>query len=93
MTEQPPAPARAGLHGRHPVNIGYLVMAVAFAGLFATWALVAGDAVGDEDIRFLLPVPWVLAGVAGLVALVARDRTPGASPPSQQQPPGATMEE
>lgn len=60
--------------GRHPVNIGHLVMGVAFAGLLAVWALVAGDTVEGGDIRWLLPVPWVLAGVAGLVGLVAADR-------------------
>lgn len=60
--------------GRHPVNIGHLVMGVAFAGLAVVWALVVGDVVEGDDIRWLLPVPWVLAGVAGLVGLVARDR-------------------
>lgn len=60
--------------GRHPVNIGHLVMGVAFAGLMAVWALVASGTVEGEDIRWLLPVPWVLAGVAGLVGLIASDR-------------------
>lgn len=59
---------------RHPVVIGHLVMGVAFLGLLTVWALVAGDVVEGSDIRFLLPAPWVLAGVAGLLALVASDR-------------------
>lgn len=59
---------------RHPVVIGHLTMGVAFLGLLAVWALIAGDVVDGADIRILLPVPWVLAGVAGLVALVTSDR-------------------
>ena len=59
---------------RHPVSIGHLVTGVALLGLAAVWALLVGDTVAVEDIRFLLPVPWVAAGVAGLVALVASDR-------------------
>jgi len=63
--------------GRHPVNIGQLVMGLAFLGLVGIWALVEGGAVGDSEIRWLLPVPWVVAGVGGLLAttLAARRRT------------------
>ncbi len=53
---------------RHPVNIGHLVMGLAFLGLVVIWALIAGDVVRGDDIRWLLPVPWVLAGGAGLLA-------------------------
>jgi len=62
--------------GRHPVNIGHLVMGIAFLGLVVVWALVQADVVDHHDIRWLLPVPWVLAGIAGLVAttLTSRDR-------------------
>lgn len=61
------APATSG---RHPVSVGHLVMGVAFVALCAVWALVVGDVVEGADIRWLLPVPWVLAGGAGLVAIV-----------------------
>lgn len=72
---QPTAPLpRPTAPTRHPVVIGHLVMGVAFLGLVTVWALVAGDVVEGADIRFLLPAPWVLAGVAGLVALIASDR-------------------
>lgn len=54
--------------GRHPVNIGHLVMGLAFLGLVGVWALVQGDVVTGDDIRWLLPIPWVLAGAAGLAA-------------------------
>ena len=54
--------------GRHPVNIGHLVMGIAFLGLVGVWALIQSDVVDGDDIRWLLPVPWVLAGIAGLLA-------------------------
>lgn len=60
--------------GRHPINVGHLVMGLAFLGLVAVWALVAGGAVDGDEIRWLLPVPWVLAGVAGLLATTLRGR-------------------
>ncbi|QCW50154.1 hypothetical protein FE634_06560 [Nocardioides dongxiaopingii] len=60
--------------GRHPVSISHLVMGVAFAGMTLVWALLAGDVVEGDDVRWLMPVPWVLAGVAGLVGLVVADR-------------------
>jgi hypothetical protein len=62
--------------GRHPVNVGHLVMGLAFVGLVGVWALIEGDVVDGADIRWLLPVPWVLAGLAGLLAttLSGRDR-------------------
>ena len=62
---------------RHPVNVGHLVMGIAFAGVVLVWALIAGDVVADEDVRWLMPIPWVTAGAAGLVAMAigARRRT------------------
>jgi hypothetical protein len=60
--------------GRHPVAIAHLVMGVAFAGLVVVWALITTDVVEGDHVRWLLPVPWVLAGAAGLVGLVASDR-------------------
>jgi hypothetical protein len=78
LTHRPAgAPARTEApSGRHPVNIGHLVMGLAFVGLVGVWALIQGDAVDGSDIRWLLPVPWVLAGIAGLLAttLTGRDR-------------------
>ncbi|WP_243056778.1 hypothetical protein [Nocardioides sp. SR21] len=55
--------------GRHPVNVGHLVMGIAFLAIVGVWALVQGDVVDDDDVRWLLPVPWVLAGLAGLLAI------------------------
>ena len=68
-----PAPAEPP-SGRHPVNIGHLVMGLAFAGLVVIWALIEGDVIADSDIRWLLPIPWVLAGTAGLLAVTLGNR-------------------
>ena len=54
--------------GFHPVNVGHLVMGIAFLGIVGAWALIQGDVVSGADVRWLLPVPWVLAGLAGLLA-------------------------
>ncbi len=61
---------------RHPINVGHLVMGLAFAGLVVIWALIEGDVIADRDIRWLLPLPWVLAGTAGLLAITARRAPP-----------------
>ena len=56
--------------GRHPVNIGQLVMGVAFAGMVLVWALLQGDVVETDELRWLMPIPWIAAGAAGLAAIV-----------------------
>ena len=55
--------------GRHPVNVGHLVMGIAFLAIVGVWALIQGDVVDNDEVRWLLPVPWVLAGLAGLLAI------------------------
>jgi len=60
--------------GRHPINVGHFVMGIAFLGIVLVWVLVEADAVTGDDIRWLLPIPWVLAGVAGLIATTRRHR-------------------
>lgn len=54
--------------GRHPVNVAHLVMGIAFLGLVGVWALIQGEVVDGGEVRWLMPVPWVLAGLAGLLA-------------------------
>jgi hypothetical protein len=66
--------ARRRRDGLHPVNVGHLVMGVAFAGLTIVWALYMSDTVSSHDLRWLMPIPWVAAGVAGLVAAAPRLR-------------------
>ena len=58
--------------GWHPVNITHLVMGVAFAGMVLVWALVQGDVVETDQLRWLMPIPWLAAGAAGLAATVWR---------------------
>jgi len=54
--------------GRHPVNIGHLVMGLALLGIVGIWALVQGDVVTGDEVRWLMPIPWVVAGIVGLAA-------------------------
>ena len=54
--------------GRHQTNIGHLVMGVAFVCIVGVWGLIQTDTVTGHDIRWLMPIPWVVAGVVGLVA-------------------------
>lgn len=59
----------------HPVHIPHLVMGLAFLGLVAVWALVVPlNAVELPHARWLLPLPWLVAGAAGLVATVLSGR-------------------
>lgn len=60
--------------GRHPVSIGHLVMGVAFLGLVAIWAVFESGAVEGADLRWLLPVPWLAAGLGGLLAVALSGR-------------------
>lgn len=66
--------------GRHPINVGHLVMGIALLGLVGVWAAVEADAISGGDIRWLLPVPWVLGGLAGLLAIALGSRRRAAAP-------------
>ncbi len=55
--------------GRHPVNLTHLIMGIAFLGFAGIWTAITGDLVPDDNLEWLLPVPWLLAGSAGLLAL------------------------
>jgi hypothetical protein len=56
--------------GRHPVNIGHLVMGLAFLCFVACWVIVKTRVVTGDDLHWLLPIPWVVAGAGGLTAMV-----------------------
>jgi hypothetical protein len=60
--------------GRHPENVFHLVFGVAFLGMVVNWALIESGAVGTDGLRWLLPIPWVAAGAAGLIAAAPRLR-------------------
>jgi hypothetical protein len=65
----PTAPRRPSAF--HPVSIGHLVMGLVFLSFVGIWALVESDAVEWHDLRWLFPLPWLIAGAAGLVAVAA----------------------
>ncbi|TIC84323.1 hypothetical protein [Nocardioides sp. GY 10127] len=73
-TTSPDDPAPASTGGRHPVHVAHLVMGLVLAGLAAVWALVQADLVHGGDLRWLLPLPWVVAGSAGLLVAVLGGR-------------------
>lgn len=75
--------------GWHPTNVGHLVMGVGFLGIVGIWALVATESVTGEDIRWLLPIPWVVAGLAGLLVIAFSGRrrpNPQPEPQPERQP-------
>jgi hypothetical protein len=73
-TSTSPESAETLRSGLHPVNVGHLVMGVAFVGLAIIWALIESGTAPTHDLRWMLPVPWVAAGLAGLVATAPRLR-------------------
>lgn len=78
---------------RPPVEVGHLAMGVAFLGLAGAWALVTADVVGPDGVRWLLPLPWIAAGVVGVVAAVlsARVRRRRRAVDAAQRPASGTM--
>ena len=50
--------------GRHPVNVGHLVMGIAFLAMVGVWALIQGDVVQGDDR---------LAGVPPGIAATVRE--------------------
>lgn len=83
--------------GRHPVSVGHLVMGVAFLGLATIWLLLETDSIGNDDLRWFLPLPWLAAGLAGLlaVALTGRRSKPeyAAAPAAEPEPLWAEPDE
>jgi hypothetical protein len=73
-TDEPSEVRRSWAAGAHPVNVLHLVFGVAFLGLVVNWGLIESGTVSDHGLRWLLPIPWVAAGAAGLVAATPRLR-------------------
>lgn len=77
--------------GRHPVNVGHLVMGVAFLGLVLVWGLVTNDVVELREHGWVLGLPWLVAGALGLLISVVRrprDRADTAPPGTPGRPSG-----
>ncbi|MBF4161732.1 hypothetical protein [Nocardioides acrostichi] len=74
--------------GRHPISVAHLVMGLVFAGFVVIWALFETDSVVGHDLRWLLPIPWLFAGGAGLLATAVRPRRRKApATPTSDLPP------
>ncbi len=56
----------------HPLNVGYLVIGLVFLGISGAWALHAAGVVDNADVRWLVPLVLVGAGLVGLVAFAAK---------------------
>lgn len=56
----------------HPLNVSYLVLGLVFVGISGSWALHSSGVVDTSQIRWLLPLTLVVAGVLGLVAFAAK---------------------
>lgn len=61
-----------GAPRRHPVNVSHLVMGTAFVLISLIAFGLALGVVDAHDLRWLLPVPWIAAGAAGLTASALR---------------------
>ncbi len=70
--ETPESPVEPG--GKHPVNILHLVMGVVFLGLVTIWGLIEQQLASTDDLRWLVPLPWVIAGAAGLAVITLSSR-------------------
>jgi len=59
----------------HPTHIPHLVMGLALIGLVTVWAVVVPlGALELRHARWLMPLPWLVAGAAGLTATVLSSR-------------------
>ncbi len=80
-----PTPDRRS--GFHPVNLGHLVMGVAFLGLASIWWVYDSEVVTGDDLRWLLPLPWLAAGAFGLGAMLVSSRRRRAGETSEADDP------
>lgn len=56
----------------HPVNVSYLVVGLVFLGIATSWALREAGVVDLAEVRWLLPLTLVVAGVVGLGAATVK---------------------
>jgi hypothetical protein len=55
----------------HPLNVSYLVVGLVFLGIAGSWGLNEIGVIDLTEMRWLLPLTLVAAGVVGLVAVAA----------------------
>ncbi len=58
--------------GFHPLNVSYLVVGLVFLGLAGSWGLREAGIVDLAQVQWLLPLILVVAGLVGLVAMIAK---------------------
>jgi hypothetical protein len=56
----------------HSLNVSYLVIGLVFLGISGSWALRESGVIELDEIRWLLPLMLVVAGVVGLIAFAAK---------------------
>jgi hypothetical protein len=56
----------------HPLNAGYLVIGLVFLGLAASWALRQTGVIDFAEVRWLVPLTLVAAGLVGIVAMTVK---------------------
>lgn len=70
----------AGPSGFHPINLSHLIAGVVLACFVGIWAAITLEWLPVDDLRWLLPIPWLVAGSAGLLAATLgrrrRERVP-----------------
>ena len=59
----------------HPLSVGYLVCGLVFLGIAASWALRQAGVIESDSQPWVLPLVLVVAGAAGLLALLAKGMT------------------
>lgn len=63
--------------GRHPLNVGSLVLGLVFCGISLIWLLHAVGALRADDLQWLLPCLLVGVGVLGVLVSVRRSNGSG----------------
>lgn len=56
----------------HSLNAGYLVIGLVFLGLAASWALRQTGVIDLAEVRWLVPLTLVVAGLAGIAAMTVK---------------------
>jgi hypothetical protein len=59
---------------KHAADPLALILGLVFLGAAAQWVLYLTGVTPGSDIRYLVPVVLVVAGVAGLASAISRDR-------------------
>lgn len=58
----------------HPVNLTHLVAGLVFLGFAGIWVALTVGWMPVDDLRWVLPVPWLLAGSVGLLVATGSQR-------------------